>query len=82
MITNEEIVKRFFEVLDYLVERRKLKSIGYFAGLVGSSRGVFTRLREEPGRNLFKVHWIAYLCKHFNISPEYILTGEGDMELE
>ena len=78
-MNSEDIVKRFFEVLDYLIERRRIKTIGHFASLVGSNRGDFTRLRKDPGRSLFKVHWIAFLYKRFNISPEYILTGEGEM---
>jgi hypothetical protein len=74
-----EIIGRFYEVLDYLLETKKVKSYYDFAIKYDIPRNSLTVLKAEPTRNLFRARWVTILLRDFNVSADYIFLGEGDM---
>lgn len=77
MTTKADIVGRFFAAVDALVAARRLRGVATFARLYGTDRRNLAKLRREPSRGIFRVEWLAVLVEEWNVSPRWLLTGEG-----
>jgi hypothetical protein len=77
-----EINKRFFLVIDYLVDIKKIRGLNTFTKMHNINYWNLCTVKNEPGRRVLKVEYIAFLAKDFNISLEYILLGNGPMRKE
>lgn len=77
-----EINKRFFLAIDYLVKKKIIRGLNTFAKMHNINYWNLCTVKNEPGRRVLKVEYIAFLAKDFNISLEYILFGEGPMQKE
>ena len=77
-----EINKRFFLVIDYLVDIKEIRGLNTFAKMHNINYWNLCTVKNEPGRRVLKVEYIAFLAKDFNISLEYILLGNGPMRKE
>lgn len=79
MITNADIVGRFFKAIDELVKLRKLRGVATFAKICGIDRRNLHHQRRDHTRGIFRVEWLAALVELWNVSPRWLLTGKGDI---
>ena len=75
---NEEIVMRFFAALQRLKQDKKIRGKQTFTTRYGINRWNMNTLEKEPNRDIFKVAWLAYLVKDYNVSPLWLLAGDGE----
>lgn len=75
---NTEIVARFFYAINKLKEAKVIRGVQTFTRRYGIDRRNFITLRKEPSRQIFQVCWLAYLVRDYMISPEWLLTGNGE----
>lgn len=72
-----EVVGRFFQALDTLIEMKKINSEHSFCIEHNINRRNFKRLREEPHRK-FNL-WMFAPIIELGVSAEWLLTGKGKM---
>jgi hypothetical protein len=75
---SQEIVNRFFEALRRLIAEKKIRGKQTFTNRYGINRWNMITLEKEPSRDIFQPAWLTYLVRDYNISPRWLLTGEGD----
>ncbi len=76
---SQQVIKRFFEALYALKERKIIRGKQTFTNMYGINRWNMNTLEKKPEKDIFQVAWLTYLVKDFNISPQWLLTGRGDM---
>lgn len=72
-------IGRFFEVLDILVEERKIKSINSFCEHYAIDKRNLYAQREDVRRGYFEVAWVTFLVRDYKASARYLLLGKGKM---
>lgn len=72
------IVERFFVALRTLKELKVIRGKQTFTNRYGINRWNMNTLEKEPWRDIFQVGWLYFLTTDFKVSPEWLLTGEGD----
>lgn len=77
-LDSQEIVNRFFEALRRLIAEKKIRGKQTFTNRYGINRWNMITLEKEPSRDIFQPAWLTYLVRDYNISPRWLLTGEGD----
>lgn len=77
MTTQADIVGRFFAAVDALVAARRMRGVATFARLYGIDRRNLHQLRRDNSRGIFRVEWLAVMVEEWNVSPRWLLTGEG-----
>lgn len=75
--TNEDIVLRFFEAINFLILTKKMRGFATFPRQYAIDRRNFAKLKESPSSGIFKVVWLSYLVQDYGISAYWLLTGEG-----
>ncbi len=80
-ISNEgvEITKRFFKVIDLLISSNIIRGLQTFTSKYNINRWNLITVRDNPTTRVIKPEWIYYLCKEYNINPDYIITGKGQI---
>lgn len=73
------ITKRFFLAIDVLIMQRKLRGLNSFAKKYDINYWNLYTLRKEPEKRVLKIEFVANLIKDFDVSPEYILFGTGQI---
>jgi len=76
---SKQIIGRFFQAIDYLIESNKIKGVSTFCRYYNINRGNLIKQRELPDRALFKVSWLTPLVRYYGINPRWLLTGFGPM---
>ena len=76
--TSESINKRFFQAIDFLRKENRLKGLETFAKKYAQTRGNLHTIKTRR-TGLIKAECLAYLCRDFGISAEWLLLGKGDM---
>lgn len=76
---NTEITLRFFSALDRLKADKVIHGVSNFTTRYGIDNRNLYQLRQDPSRGIFKVWWLSVLVNDYNISPEWLLTGKGNM---
>ena len=76
---SQQVIKRFFEALQALKERKIIRGKQTFTNMYGINRWNLNTLEKNPEKDIFQVAWLAYLVKDFDISSQWLLTGRGDM---
>lgn len=83
-----EINRRFFEALEYVMSTGKIRGIGTFCRQYDLNRIKYIGVRQQinnpnpPEYITYKnidVSALAYLCRDFGISSEWLLLGKGGM---
>lgn len=78
-MTNEVIVNRFFQALDYLKQENKIRGVQTITARYGIDRRNLLKVRNEPEIRTVKVSWLAYLVSDYNVSADWLLTGKGNI---
>ncbi len=73
------IVTRFFDAVRTLIEMKHIRGVKTFTDKYNINRWNFLSLEKEPHRNMFELEWMYYLCRDYNVSPYWLLSGEGEM---
>lgn len=76
---SQVIVLRVYEALDALIERKVLRGVQTFTNKYDINRRNFLRCRANPASDIFQPSWMMFLVRDFNVSPTWLLTGNGDM---
>lgn len=75
---KETFNKRFIEAIDHILKNNRNVNKTIIAQHLGISNSKFSEILKE--RMNAGIDSIAFVCRDFNISPEYILFGEGEIE--
>ena len=75
---SQIIVKRFFEALQILKEKKIIRGKQTFTTRYGINRWNLLTLEKEPTRDIFQVAWLTYLVEDYNVSATWLLTGKGE----
>ena len=73
------ITKRFFFAIEVLTKQRRIRGLQTFTRAHGINFGKMSDMRNHMETRALKPEYIAYLIKDFNISPNWVLLGEGEM---
>jgi hypothetical protein len=82
---NEEgkkIVERFFEAIYDLKARKVIRGKQTFTRIYGINNRNFWLLEQDKSRDILQLAWIAHLVRDYNVSAEWLLTGEGKMYIK
>lgn len=79
---SKEISERFIRAMDRIMANRSKGKITAqkFGEMVGISSSNIGRIRALPDEHFVTIEAIGRLCHHYNISPFWIITGQGEME--
>ncbi len=76
---SQQIIKRFFEVLYVLKDRRIIRGKKTFTERYNINRWNLNTLEKNPERDIFQTAWLTYLVRDYGVSATWLLTGIGDM---
>lgn len=79
MISNEDIVTRFFMALDALYAVGEIERMVHFEQAAGINHASLYKLRKDHSRHLIRPYWLAYIVKHYGVSADWLLLGRGRM---
>lgn len=85
----QAIQRRFFGVLDILIDTGQINGLKGFCDMSGLNRAKYSNIRSEMGKpeserkvNNYKVidiEALSYICRMFNVSSDWLLLGRGKM---
>lgn len=78
-VDSQLVVVRFFEVLDYLKANKYIRGLQTFTTRYNINKRNLYQLKADPSRDIFQVAWLTFLVNDYNVSPLYLLTGEGEI---
>lgn len=73
------ITKRFFEAIELLKSGKQIRGLHSFTKTHDINYWNICTVRDKPDISVLKPEWINYLSKDYNISPTWVITGEGKM---
>lgn len=73
------ITKRFFEALDMLKAQKRIRGLLTFTKAHDINYWNINTVRNQPEVSVLKPEWLVYLIQDYNVSAEWLLTGEGGM---
>lgn len=76
------IVRRFFTAIYRLKEDKYIRGKQTFTSRYGINRWNFNSLEKHPESNIFQVAWLSYLVIDYNVSSDWLLTGNGDFYVQ
>jgi hypothetical protein len=83
-----EIQKRFFDALDLLIDTKQCGGLQTFCKEHELNRAKYSNIRTEmrnpemakpTNYKVIDLDALTYLCKDFNVSPDWLLLNKGDM---
>ena len=74
---SQEIIKRYFEGLDYLITIGKVDNVNAYCTEMGLTRPNFYRLKREPNRK-FDMDLLYDIVRR-GISAHWLITGQGNI---
>lgn len=83
-----EIQRRFFEALDLMISTGQTAGLQTFCKQHELNRVKYSNIRTEMRKpdeakptnyKVIDLDALMYLCKDFNVSPEWVLLGKGKM---
>lgn len=72
------IKDRFFFAIDTLMKQKVITRKG-FCREINIDHSNFIAIHKGRGGREMKVQWLSTLVEKYNISPEWLLTGKGEM---
>lgn len=71
------ITNRFFQAIAILKAEKRMRGLQTFTRNHNLNRWNMVTLRDDPSSRYLQPEWIAWLCKDYNISLEWIIYGTG-----
>ena len=71
------ITERFFKAIDILITAGHLRGLQTFTTMHGLNRRNLMHIKESPENTVLKPETLVLLVKHHNVSPMWLLTGDG-----
>lgn len=75
---SQEIVGRFFRALERLKEDKVIRGKQTFTRRYDINRWNMNTCEKDTSRDIFQPAWLSYLVRDYNVSPLWLLTGEGE----
>lgn len=81
LISNEgkAISERFFHAIEILKSQKRIRGLKTFAVNNGHDVWHLQMLKNGMDIRVLKPEYIHTICKEYNISPEWIILGTGQM---
>lgn len=76
---GEQITKRFFKAIDFLIEHKYIRGVKTFSTRYNINYWNFKTLKKEPDKRILKPEYINFLVVDYGISANWIITGNGEM---
>ena len=76
-----EINQRFFDAIDALKRMRKLRGLDTFSKKYGFVSGNMYTIKYQKN-GIVKAECLHYLARDYNVSPEWLLLGTGEMFIQ
>lgn len=76
---TKQIICRFFDALDFIVEKKTIRGIKTYCDAYGIDRRNLYNQRKNLDRGWFQASWLYPLVTVYNISAEWLITGKGGM---
>ena len=76
---SQAVIRRFFEALYALKDRKEIRGKQTFTNQYGINRWNLNSLEKDMSRDIFQVAWLTYLVRDYGVSSQWLLTGRGDM---
>lgn len=76
---SQIIVARFFEALHHLIDTKVIRGKQTFTREFDINRWNMNTLEKDHSRDIFQPAWLTYLVTKYGVSPEWLLTGKGQM---
>lgn len=74
---SQEVTRRFFEILDELVQMGHIHFMNdFYVENDINSRNIY-QLRKDYSRDIMQLEWLGILVEKYKVSGEYLLTGKG-----
>lgn len=73
------IVERFFKAIRTLIDEGVIRGLQTFTRRYELNRRNVQRLEREPHSGIFHAGWLTYLAEDYKISPQWLLTGKGEL---
>ncbi|WP_337043150.1 hypothetical protein [Emticicia sp. 17c] len=74
---SQEVTKRFFEILDELVQLGHIHFMNdFYVEHKINSRNIY-QLRKDYSRDIMQLEWLTALVRDYHVSGDYLLTGKG-----
>lgn len=77
--TDQKVIKRFFEALEVLIDRRAVGGIQPYCEMYGIDKRNLYHQRNNADVSHFHFDWIVPMITTYGISATWLVTGEGDM---
>jgi hypothetical protein len=76
---SQKIVKRFFEAIYALKERKVIRGKQTFTRRYNINNRNFWILENNHASDIMQMAWIGHLVMDYNVSAEWLITGKGGM---
>jgi hypothetical protein len=76
---SQKIVKRFFEVIYDLKERKVIRGKQTFTRKHNINNRNFWLLEKNHASDIMQMAWLGHLIHDYGVSAEWLITGKGDM---
>lgn len=74
---SQKVIKRFFEALELLKQKKIIRGKQTFTKRYGINRWNMNTLQKNTESDMFQTAWLTYLVRDYNISATWLLTGVG-----
>lgn len=74
-----KIIERFYEALDVAIQLKLIRGLKTFTDKHGINRWNLITVKKNHQSDMFQLVWLSYIINDFNISPEWLMTGHGNM---
>lgn len=74
-----KVILRFYEAVNVLIETGQIRGKQTFTNRYGINRRNFIFVEKNPQSNMFQIAWLGHLIRDYNVSSEWLMTGEGQM---
>lgn len=76
---TQEIIGRFYESLDAVIENKTIRGVQTYCRLYGIDRRNLIANRKDLSRGWFQVSWLVPLIEVYGVSARWLMTGRGNM---
>lgn len=78
-LAGQQIVTRFYIAVNELINKKVIRGVQTFTKKYDIDRRAFKRIEASPQMKSFDCGWLNFIVKDFDVNPEWLLTGKGQM---